>query len=105
VRCSSPCGLGCQAVFRAAAVQQARDIGVTQGGQDLAFPLKTPQHVLAAGFRTHDLEGHLFAEGVVGTHGQIDGPHPSVADLAQDLVGAGPAGRDPYRADARPKEG
>jgi hypothetical protein len=30
----------------------------------------------------------LFAEGVVGTHGQVDSPHPSVANLAKDLVGA-----------------
>ena len=30
----------------------------------------------------------MFAEGVVGTHGQVDSPHPSVANLAKDLVGA-----------------
>ena len=73
-------------MFGAAAVQQARDIGVVQGGQDLALLLEAPQHFLAAGLGAHDLERDLFAEGVVGAHGQIHGTHTALADLAEYLV-------------------
>ena len=76
-----------QALFGASAVEQACDIGVVQGGQDLALLLEAAQHFLTAGLRAHNLESDLLAEGVVGAHGQVDGSHTALADFAEDLVG------------------
>jgi hypothetical protein len=48
--------------------------------------LEAAQHFLTAGLRAHDLQRDLFAEGVVGAHGQIDGPHTALADFAEDFI-------------------
>ena len=76
--------------LRRPAVEQARDVGVIERRRDLALAPEPPQRVLARRARTHELDGDLLLELVVRAAGQVHHPHPAVAELREELVGADP---------------
>ena len=68
------------AVVGRAAVQQARDAGVVEGGQDLAFGAEPGREVGAVRPVAQDLEGDLLLVGVVGAHREVHGAHAAFAE-------------------------
>jgi hypothetical protein len=77
-----------QAVRRAAAVEQARDVRVIQAGEDLPFGAEPPHDRLGVHSALEDLQGDALVEDVVVAHGQEDRAHAALAELAHEPVGA-----------------
>ena len=69
-------------------VEDARDVGVVDRPQDLAFELEPGEHVLGVEPEAHDLDRDAFLERVVGAHGGVDRAHAAAPDLAEDAVDA-----------------
>jgi hypothetical protein len=80
-----------QAVVGRPSVEQARDVGVIESGQDLALAAESLDDVVRVQPAPEDLDRDTLLERVVGPRGQINASHPSATDLAQDAVGANPA--------------
>ena len=76
------------AVGSHATVQQPRDVGMVQVGQDLALGAEAAQHLLAVHAPAHQLQRHLLAVLVVGAHGAVDHAHAAGAHPLDDAVGA-----------------
>ncbi len=71
-----------------AGVQEARDVGVLEVGQNLAFLAKAVEQLLGVETAADQLDGDLLANLIVVAHGQIHGSHAARADFANDAVGA-----------------
>src|SRR5262249_34896608 len=71
-------------VLSRAAVQEARDVGVLEPGEDLPLVAETPDDRSAAEAGGYDLERGLLAELPARADGEIDRPHAPLADLADD---------------------
>ena len=73
------------------AVEQARDVWVVQGGENLALVAEAAEDEVRVHPALDELDGDAAAELAVVALGHVDGAHPAAADLAHDLVGADPA--------------
>jgi hypothetical protein len=69
-----------------APVEDGRDVGMLQPGQDLALDRETPQ-VLRGRAPAHELQGHGLPEDVVVADGAIDEAHAAFAGDGEDAVG------------------
>ena len=78
-------------VFGRAAVEQPRDVGVIERGQNLPLGAKTAQHLVAFRSAFEELDGDLFFILPVGALGQIDRAHAAAPQLTQDAMGADPS--------------
>ena len=75
------------AAIRRAAVEEARDVGMLEGGRDLALAAKSLAREVARHAGPDELDRHLLLELVVGAPGKVDHPHAAVAELGDQLVG------------------
>ena len=75
-----------QAVRRGTAVEQLGDVGVVEGGQDLALGAEAADQLLAVGLRTQQLEGHLLLELVVRAGGQVYRAHAAASQQVLDPI-------------------
>src|SRR5215831_10205238 len=76
------------AVAGSTCVQQPRNVGMIEAGENLAFVLETPQ---LAGFETpvaKDLDGQLLYKMVVDPDRAINGAHTAFSDFGDGLVRA-----------------
>jgi hypothetical protein len=78
------------AVVCGAAVQETRDAGMIEGGQDLAFGAEPGREVGAVRAVAKNLEGDLLLVDVVGPHREVDGAHAPFAELGLHPVVADP---------------
>ena len=69
---------------RAAAIDEAGDVGVMERRQDLTLALESLDQ--RAGLRAglQQLQGHLLLVGPIGTLGEVDDRHAAAAELADD---------------------
>ena len=78
------------AVARLAAVDEAGDAGVIEGGEEVALAPEPGGHV-GPGERerlANHLEGNRLVEGTVGTVGAVHPPHPPLPDQGVDAIGS-----------------
>ena len=75
-----------QSAVRGAAVEQARDVGVLESGEDLPFGPEPAQDLLGVHAGLEDFERDPLLELPVDTDGEIDDTHPAVAEALQHLV-------------------
>jgi hypothetical protein len=74
------------AILGETAVQQARDVGVLEAGQDLPLAKAPAEHVIGGHPATDQLERHPPVELPVRTLREVDRAHPSVAQLPQHAI-------------------
>ena len=65
--------------------------GWSRRGEDLPLGAEALDEVGAVGAVAEDLDGDLLPVRLVGAHGEVDGAHAALAQLALDRVGADPA--------------
>src|SRR5229473_118742 len=58
-----------------------------QASQNLALTAKTPDDIVGVLATLDELDGHFFLKGLIGTSGQVDGPHAALADYLSDPIG------------------
>jgi hypothetical protein len=75
-------------LVRAAAVQEAGDVGVVQRGEDLALGPEAREHLLGVHAALDDLERDPVLVLAVRALGEVDGAHPSPPQLTHHPVGA-----------------
>src|SRR5580692_963850 len=75
------------ALFSRAAVEQARDVGVIQSGENLSLILEAADDEIGVLAGAHQLDRNLFAVLIVGANGTINFAHTASADLFHDFVG------------------
>ena len=73
-----------QALRRGAAVEEARDVWMVQGREDLAFVAKAPDHELGVHAAANHLERDVVLELVVGAAGEIDRAHAAAPEALFD---------------------
>ena len=78
------------AIVRGTRVQEPRDIRMIESGQDLAFGMETPQHVLGVDPRVEQFDRDFFLEVAVGARREIDGAHSAAPDLARHGISSDP---------------
>jgi len=69
------------AVRRAAAVDEARDVRMIQGRQDLALAAEACEQFVGVEAQLNKLDGGLLLEVLVVAHGQIDRAHAAAPDF------------------------
>ena len=74
-----------QACFGCATVEQTRDVGMLQAGQDLPFRPEAAERGIRIGAPLDQLDGYLHAE-IVFAYRAIDGTHASLTDQGVDGV-------------------
>ena len=84
-----------------AAVEQAGDVRVVQGGEYLALISEAAQHLLRVHATLDELDGDALFIGVVGAARQVDRAHAATSELADDPVGADHGPLDRRRLSAR----
>ena len=72
------------------AVDEARDRRVIERGQDLPLAAETDQVLGGQRPAPHDLDRDALLVAVVVTDGEVNGPHPAAADLADQAIRAEP---------------
>ncbi len=70
------------------AVEQTRDAGMLQVGEDLPFTLEAAARVLVRECERQHFQRDLLRERAIGTLGEIDDGHAAASDLTHDSVGA-----------------
>src|SRR5262249_59609152 len=75
-----------QAVFIHAAVEQARDVGMIERGQNLSLVAEAAQDVVGIHSALDQLDGHLLPILIISASRQIDLSHPARAELRQKPV-------------------
>ncbi len=73
-------------LFGGAAIDQTRDIGMFQLGQDLPFGTKPPGDPGRVVIDTHQLDGHARMVMIVGALGLIHLAHAATADQLDEAV-------------------
>src|SRR5579864_3787172 len=76
------------AIFRAAAFQQAGDVGMLEAGENLPFGFEASQRKPGVEAAAHTVDRDLFLVLVSDAHGPIDRAHSSFADLFDDSIRA-----------------
>jgi len=71
-------------------VEEPRDVGVVQIGEDLAFVPETPENVLGVHSVPDYLNRHVFLKLVVVAYGLVNGAHSASADFVHHSPGAEP---------------
>ncbi len=69
-----------------AAIEQARNVGMIETGQDLALVAKSFQQQRDAGAAANQLDRHLLRVEAVSSRRQVDFAHPAAADLPHQTV-------------------
>ncbi len=77
-----------QAVFRRSTIQKPGDVGMIQGGQDLAFGAEATEDEVRVHAALDELDCRALVEFVVDANCFVDGAHAAAANLAFDPVGA-----------------
>src|SRR5262249_22512885 len=72
----------------AATVEQSRDVGVNEAGEDLALLEESPQDVARGECRPEQLDRDLLLVLTIIARGQIHTAGLALADLAEQLVGS-----------------
>ena len=98
-----------QAVVGRAAIEQARDVGMIEAGQDLPLVPESPQDEIGIHAPLDDLDGDLLPEMIVSANSPVHRPHAPAADLFDDAVGPnapsdGGIGNRPGQFDNTPME-
>ena len=88
-----------KAVLGVAAVQQARDVGVVEAGEDLPFLTKSAENEVGVDAALDDLDRHALLVLLVGANGEVDVPHPTAPEQAvhpvrSNALARGLLGRD-----------
>ncbi len=76
-----------QAVLGRAAVEQPGDVRVLQVGEDLPLAAQATRSGGIQGALTHQLDGNLFVELLVGALGEKDRAHAAVPDRPEQAIG------------------
>src|SRR6185503_7731337 len=79
-----------QAFVRGAAIDQARDVGMIEIGEDLSLGTQTLQDEVAVITRWHELDRHFLVVLSIDTARAIHLAHAAVTDERNDLVRADP---------------
>ena len=74
------------AVFRRAAVEQARNIGMLEAGEDFPLGAKAAQDVISVEPAAQQLDRHLLAELSSAAHRQVHAAHSAPAEFPDDPV-------------------
>src|SRR4051812_36841496 len=82
-----------QAIVRRACVQQTRDIGMIEPGQDVSLRGKTAQNFLGIGAAFQDLDRHFLLELSIGARCQVNRSHSAPAKLPHYYVSSYPPAR------------
>ena len=77
------------ALLGLATVEDGRDVGMLEPGQDVTLAAETPEP-FGSGIAVHDLERHGLVEDVVVARCPEDDAHSAVTDLALHAIGADP---------------
>src|SRR5262245_14606820 len=75
-----------QTVFSGTAIQELRDIGMTQSSENLSLMTEMVDYTLATQARSNQFDRNLFLILRVGAFGPIDLSHAAAADLAEQPV-------------------
>ena len=75
-------------VGRRATVEETGDVRMSEIGENLPLVLESPQNGLGLESAAHDLDRDVFLIFLVVSRCEIDLPHPTVPELADDSVGA-----------------
>ena len=76
-----------QPLFRRASVQDARDVGVIEAGEDAPFVVESPEDFLAIHSPGNDFEGDRMAVFRIVPFGEVDGSHAAAAELPENHIG------------------
>ena len=82
------------AIRRGSAIQEPRDVGMFQAGQDLPLLAQARDHDGVAVL--DDFDRHQFREFVIGPHGLIHDPHSAGADSLDQPVAVQSGGVVPH---------
>lgn len=80
------------AVVGGAAIEEAGNIGVIEGGDNLPFAAEALEDAVRLHAAVDDFDGDLFVVGFVGAVGEINGTHATAAEGLVDGVGADAGG-------------
>ncbi len=70
-----------------AGVEQPRDAGMIERGENLALALEPPDHLGVQGTRRQDLDRHLMPHETVDALALVDHAHAAAADFRDDAIG------------------
>ena len=68
------------------AIEKARDVGMIEHGENLAFLTEAFQHCVRVDAALDQFDGDLLVEFIVGAGCQIDGAHATAPDFADYLI-------------------
>src|SRR6266446_7453788 len=79
-----------EAVCSRAPVQEFDDVRVVEAGEDLPLGPEATEKRAGPHPRLDELDGYPLLVVVIGTHREVNRPHATLADGADDLIGADP---------------
>ena len=71
-------------LWRATSVNQSRDVGMIQMGEDLSLAKEVAQQFRSVHATLDHLNGHMFLELIIVAASQIDSAHSAAPDLFDD---------------------
>src|SRR5690625_151213 len=75
------------AVIGGTAVEEPRNVGVVERGEDLALGTEPGEELVGVEAAAEELDGDLLVELAVDPLGEVDGPAPPAPDLPEEPVG------------------
>ena len=74
------------AIFRRASVDQSRDVGMIERGQNLTFVAEAIQDPLRVQARAYKFDGHLLVVLTIGALGPVDVSHSALTNFFDQAV-------------------